>query len=37
MSTSEDSWLDFFKEFEKRKNQYSFVEVKGIIHLEGNT
>ena len=36
MSTSEDSWLDFFKEFEKRKNQYSFVEVKGIIHLEGN-
>jgi hypothetical protein len=37
MSTSEDSWLDFFQEFEKRKNQYSFVEVKGIIHLEGNT
>ena len=36
MSTSEDSWLDFFQEFEKRKNQYSFVEVKGIICFQSN-
>ena len=37
MSNSEDYWSSFFKEFERRRNQYSCVEVKGIIHLEGNT
>jgi len=37
VSNSEDYWSSFFKEFERRRNQYSYVEVKGIIHSEGNT
>jgi hypothetical protein len=32
MLAFEDNWNELFKEFEKRKKQYSFVEVKGAIY-----